>query len=105
MNDEGRRGQLAKARPKRLIHQPISSTYGSSKIMGLEGLDLCFRLEKQFGIEITPAEGAAVLYDTPGAIHRYLMAKLHGEYRATPAVEPLWVEVGKAVNRTRDGGG
>ncbi|MDZ7616247.1 MAG: acyl carrier protein [Patescibacteria group bacterium] len=67
--------------------------------MGLDALDLVFRLEKRFGIKISHVEGYAVLFDTVGTIHRYLVAKLHGEYPQTPRIEPLFAEVSGAVNR------
>lgn len=54
--------------------------------MGLDALDLMFRLEKRFGIKISQAERFAVLFDTAGTIHRYLIAKLHGEYQEVPHV-------------------
>ncbi len=67
--------------------------------MGIDALDLAFRLEKRFGITISRDEGIAVLFDTPGTIHRYLVAKLAGEYQRTPKIEPLLVQVSGAVNR------
>ena len=66
--------------------------------MGIDALDLAFRLEKRFGITISRAECFAVLFDTPGTIHRYLVRKLAGEYRQTPNVESLFKEVADAVN-------
>jgi acyl carrier protein len=44
------------------------------RITGIDALDLAFRLEKRFGIKISQAEGMAVLFDTPGTIHRFLIA-------------------------------
>ncbi len=67
--------------------------------MGMGALDLCLRLEKQFGVKISHQEGYAVLFDTPGAIHRYLMAKLRGEYQKAPDIESLVLKVYKSVNR------
>jgi hypothetical protein len=67
--------------------------------MGIDALDLTFRLEKRLGIEISQAEGVAVIFDTAGTIHRFLVAKLRGDYRQAPRIEPLFVEVADAVNR------
>lgn len=67
--------------------------------MGLESLDLTFRLEKRFDIEIRQTEGMAVLFDTAGTLHRHLVARLRGECRKVPEVEPLFTEVYGAVNR------
>jgi acyl carrier protein len=67
--------------------------------MGIDALDLTFRLEKRLGIEISQAEGVAVIFDTAGTIHRFLVAKLRGDYRQVPRIEPLFVEVADAVNR------
>jgi len=67
--------------------------------MGIDALDLAFRLEKRFGIKISQPEAVGVLFDTPGAIHRYLVAKLRGEYRQTPRIEPLVMELSGAVSR------
>jgi acyl carrier protein len=68
--------------------------------MGLDALDLCFRLEKKFGITIRRDEAIAVFFTTPGTIHRHLMAKLNGECQKVPAIEPLYLEVAKAANRS-----
>jgi acyl carrier protein len=67
--------------------------------MGIDALDLTFRLEKQLDIKISQAEGFAVLFDTAGTIHRYLVSKLRGEYRQVPRIEPVFKEVADAVNR------
>ena len=67
--------------------------------MGLDALDLVFRLEKRFGIKIDRNEAFAVVFDTAGTIHRYLVAKLQGEYQKAPRMEPLFQEVVKAVNQ------
>jgi acyl carrier protein len=67
--------------------------------MGLDPLDLIFRLEKRFDIEIRRAEGLAVLFDTAGTLHRHLVAKLRGECHKVPEIEPLFTEVCGAVNR------
>ena len=69
--------------------------------MGLDALDLTFRLEKQLGIQIGQAEGIAVLFGTAGNIHRYLVCKLQGEHREVPRIGPLFEEVVDAVNRIR----
>ncbi len=66
--------------------------------MGLDAIDLCFCLEKQFGIKIGHDEAAAV-FDTPGTLHRYLMAKLRGKCKTVPSIKPLYIEVAKAVGR------
>lgn len=65
--------------------------------MGLDMLDLIFRVEKQFGIRISQAEGMAVFGGTAGMIHRYLVARLKGEYQETPDIQPLFREVTEAV--------
>jgi acyl carrier protein len=70
-------------------------------LMGMDALDLTFRLEKQLGIKISRAEGIAVLFDTAGTIHRYLVSKLQGEYRQVPRIEPVFKEVADAVNRIK----
>ncbi len=67
--------------------------------MGIDALDLAFRLEKRFDINIRREEALAVLFDTAGTIHRYLVAKLQGEYQQAPRIEPLFTEVSGAVNR------
>ena len=67
--------------------------------MGIDALDIAFRLERRFGIEICKAEAQAVLFDTAGTIHRYLVAKLQDDYRQTPRIEPLFLEVSQAVNQ------
>jgi hypothetical protein len=67
--------------------------------MGLDALDLCFRLEKKFGIKIPLEEGLAAFFDTPTTLHHYLVAKVKGECREIPAVEPVARTVLKAVNR------
>jgi hypothetical protein len=67
--------------------------------MGLDALDLVFRLEKRLGVKISQAEGMAVLFNTAGTIHRYLVAKVQSEYRQAPHVEPLLTEVSGAVGR------
>ncbi|MBN2579096.1 MAG: hypothetical protein JXB10_08905 [Pirellulales bacterium] len=67
--------------------------------MGLDAIDLCMCLEERLGIKISKEEGFAVLFNTPADIHRYLIAKLKGEYREAPLLEPLYREVAKAVKR------
>jgi hypothetical protein len=67
--------------------------------MGVDALDLAFRLEKRLGIKIGQAEGMAVLFDTAGSLHRYLVAKVRGVYRQVPRIEPLFLEVSQAVNQ------
>ena len=67
--------------------------------MGIDALDLTFRLEKRLGIKISTAEGVAGVFNTAGTIHRYLVAKVQGESRQLPRIEPLFVEVSRAVNR------
>jgi acyl carrier protein len=76
-----------------------SICYTLGCLMGMDALDLTFRLEKQLGIKISQAEGIAVLFDTAGTIHRYLISKLQGEYQQVPRIEPLFKEVADAVNR------
>lgn len=72
---------------------------GRGAVMGLDPLDLIFRLEKRFGIEINRAEGLAVLFDTAGTLHRHLVAKLRGECHEVPEIESLFTEVCGALNR------
>lgn len=67
--------------------------------MGLDALDLCFRLEKRLGVKIPGPEIWASFFDTPKTLHRYLMAKLSGDCRQVPAIQPSVMEVSKAVNR------
>ncbi len=67
--------------------------------MGIDALDLVFRLEKRLGITISRHEAAATLFDTVGTIHRFLVAKLNGECRSVPKMESLFTEVVKAVNQ------
>jgi len=69
--------------------------------MGLESLDLIFRLEKRFGIDIPNDEGLAVMFATAGNIHRYLVAKLNGQYQEVPYLQPLWKEMSGAIARVR----
>ena len=66
--------------------------------MGLEAIDLAFRLEKRLGIKIEHTEGIAVFFDTAGTIHHYLVGKLRGENRKAPRLEVLLKEVAAAVN-------
>jgi acyl carrier protein len=68
-------------------------------VMGIDALDLTFRLEKRLGIKISQAEAVAGVFNTAGTLHRYLVAKVQGEYRKVPRIEPLFWEVSKAVNR------
>jgi hypothetical protein len=49
--------------------------------MGIHALDLAFCLDKRFGIEISRPEAVSVLFDTPGVIHRHIVAKLRSECR------------------------
>jgi len=77
----------------------VRSSETGNEVMGLDALDLAFRLEKRLGIKISRAEGQAILFDTAGTIHRYLVAKLQGEYQQAPRIEPLFLEVSRAVNR------
>lgn len=44
--------------------------------MGIDALDLAFRLEKSFGIDITRNEAYVALFHTVGNLHRYLVDKL-----------------------------
>lgn len=65
--------------------------------MGLDALDLTFRLERRLGITIHQPEGFATFFDTVGTVHRYLVAKLNGECLSVPKMEPLFTEVADAV--------
>lgn len=67
--------------------------------MGIDALDLTFRLEKRLGIKISWAEAVAGVFNTAGTLHGYLVAKLQGEYRELPRIDPLFLEVSQAVNR------
>ncbi len=67
--------------------------------MGIDLLDLTFRLEKRLGIRISQAEAIAGVFNTAGTLHRYLVAKLRGEYQQVPRIEPVFKEVADAVNR------
>ena len=66
--------------------------------MGLDALDLCFRLEKRLGIKIPQAEGYAFAA-TVGNLHRYLMDKLHGVDRDLPVLWPVAKEVWDALRK------
>lgn len=66
--------------------------------MGVDVLDLVFRLEKKFGLKI-PAEECVVFFETPRKIHGYLMAKINGELLEIPCLDLLLMEVHIAVNR------
>ena len=66
--------------------------------MGLDGLDLRFRLERRLGIKIAYTEALAA-FQTVRTLHRYLVAKVHGELREIPNIEALFQEVSGAVNR------
>ena len=65
--------------------------------MGIDALDLSFRLEKRLGITISQPEAIATFFDTVGTIHRYLVAKLNGECRSVP-------KIGTAVHGSGQGG-
>jgi acyl carrier protein len=67
--------------------------------MGVDALDLKFRLEKKFGIKIGYEEGFVAFTGTAATLHRYLMANLSGECHRVPAFEPLYFEVTQAINR------
>ncbi len=67
--------------------------------MGIDALDLSFRLEKRLGITTSQPEAIATFFDTVGTLHRYLVAKLNGECRSVPKMEPLFIELVKAVNQ------
>jgi acyl carrier protein len=67
--------------------------------MGIDALDLVFRLEKRLGITISRHEAVATVFDTVGTFHRHLVAKLNGECRCVPKMEPLFTELVKAVNQ------
>jgi acyl carrier protein len=67
--------------------------------MGIDALDLVFRLEKRLGITISRHEVIATFFDTVGTIHRHLVAKLNGECLSVPNSESLVTEVAKAVNQ------
>jgi acyl carrier protein len=67
--------------------------------MGLDALDLVFRLEKRLGIKI-PADEFFAVFITPRKLHDYLMAKLNGNLGGIPSLAPLYKEVNTAVNRT-----
>ena len=67
--------------------------------MGIDALDLAFRLEKRFGVVITRDEAYAALFHTVGHLQRNLVAKLNGKCRDVPRIEPLVMEIAEAVNR------
>jgi acyl carrier protein len=67
--------------------------------MGIDALDLSFRLEKTFGIKIGRDEAHFVFSDTLRTIHRHLTAKLRGRCQRVPAFVPLYIEIAQAVNR------
>ena len=67
--------------------------------MGMDALDLVFRLEKRLGITITRAEAIASCFNTAGDIHRYLVAKLRSECGQVPRMDLLCLEVSATVGR------
>ncbi|MEN6450788.1 MAG: hypothetical protein ABFC96_09870 [Thermoguttaceae bacterium] len=69
--------------------------------MGVDALDLSFRLEKRLGIRIQHAEIVVAFFDTPATLHRYLVAKLKGECKDIPAMEPLFRELANAISSVR----
>ena len=66
--------------------------------MGLDALDLCFRLEKRLGIIIPQAEGQPFA-STVGNLHQYLMDKLNGVDRDMPVLWPVAKEVWDALRK------
>jgi acyl carrier protein len=66
--------------------------------MGIDALDLVFRLEKRFGINIGRDEAMASWLQTAGDIHRYLIAKLRNEAGTVPNIFRLITEVSLSVN-------
>lgn len=66
--------------------------------MGLDAIELIFRLEKELGVKI-PKDEVAGAFFTAGTVHRYLVAKLHGKHQEVPDIMPLYQEVDVAVNR------
>ena len=67
--------------------------------MGIDALDLVFRLEDRLGITISRHEAIASCFSTAGDIHRYLVAKLRGESGQVPRIDLLILEVSRAVRR------
>lgn len=65
--------------------------------MGIDALDLVFRLEKRFGITISRDEAQASCFHTVGDIHRYLISKLRNEVQHVPNIFRLITEVSLAV--------
>ena len=67
--------------------------------MGLDALDLCFRLEKRLGIIIPQAEGQPFA-STVGNLHQYLMDKLNGVDRDVPVLWPVLKDVWDALRKS-----
>jgi acyl carrier protein len=74
--------------------------------MGLDAMDIAFRLEKRLGIIIPPTEGHAFA-STVENLHRYLMDKLNGVDRDLPVLWPVakkvWVALRKSSSWWRCG--
>lgn len=66
--------------------------------MGIDALDLVFRLEKRFGFTIGRDEAQASCFNTVRDIHRYLIAKLRNEARTVPNLFGLITDVSLAVS-------
>ena len=53
--------------------------------MGIDGLDLTFRLEKTFGFQINRKDGEMwFVFQTPGTIHDFVWQRLQGIHPARP---------------------
>lgn len=57
--------------------------------MGIDGLDLAFRLEKTFGFQINRKDGELwFVFQTPGTIHDFVWQRLQGVRPVPPIVAP-----------------
>ncbi|MDB5385436.1 MAG: hypothetical protein JWM11_1082 [Planctomycetaceae bacterium] len=66
--------------------------------MGIDGLDLKFRLEKAFQIVIDREEMGFV-FTTPGIIHDFIWMRLQGIHHAIPcSVDDMYQQINQAVH-------
>jgi len=66
--------------------------------MGIDGLDLKYRLENRLGIRFEQAE-LFIAFHTVDTLYRCLVAKVRGGQQHVPDIETLWLEVSRDVSR------
>jgi len=66
--------------------------------MGIDGLDLKYRLENRLGIRIEQAE-LFIAFHTVDTLYRCLVAKVRGGQQQIPDIETLWLEVSRDLSR------